>query len=316
MNRTRHASKRNRVGLPRPSRGLALIIAMLVAALAATVAISLASAQAQWSAQVTHRRDRIQAQSIALAGVQWSRQILDADERTTTIDHLGEPWALPLPATPVENGFVEGRIIDAQGMLNANDLAEGPRQVSVRQRFERLFEMQQLSRSLIPALVDWVDADDVPEAGGAEDAWYRTATQPTLTPNMPVLRSQELAAVRGMTPNAMERLARYVTTLPRATPLNVNTASPEVLAAAISNIEAAALATLIASRVAQPFASISDFRERLPANATIGEESMYTVKSKFFLVFVRARQGDTFAQAHALIERGGNWPRIVWQTVE
>ena len=316
MNRTTPWNNRNHAQTPNGARGLALIIAMLVAALAATVAISLASAQSQWSAQVAHRRDRIQAQSIALAGVQWSRQILDADERATTLDHLGEPWALPLPATPVENGFVEGRIIDAQSMLNANDLAEGLRQLAIRQRFERLFEMQQLSRSLIPALVDWVDSDDIPEAGGAEDAWYRTATQPTLTPNMPVLRSQELAAVRGMTPSANERLARYVTTLPRGTPLNVNTASPEVLAASISSIDPAALAAFIASRTAQPFASISDFRERLPTGATIGEESMYTVKSKFFLVFVRARQGDTFAQAHALIERGGTWPRIVWQTVE
>jgi type II secretory pathway component PulK len=41
------------------------------------------------------------------------------------------------------------------------------------------------------------------------------------------------------------------------------------------------------------------------------------VASRFFLVTVRARQGDTIAQARALIERGGNaWPRIVWQTIE
>ena len=310
---TRGATRSN---TPRAQSGLALIVAMLVAALAATVAISLASAQAQWSAQVMQRRDRIQAESIALAGVQWARQILDADDRATTIDHLGEPWALPLPATPVENGFVEGRIVDAQGFLNVNDLAEGSRQLATRQRFERLFDMQQLPRGVIPALVDWVDADDVAEAGGAEDGWYRTATQPTLTPNMPLLRPQELAAVRGMTPGVIERLSRFVMTLPRNTPLNVNTAPPEVLAATIANIEPAALAGLIASRNTQPFASISDFRERVPIGAALGEEASYTVKSKFFLVLVRARQGDTFAQAHALIERGGNWPRIVWQTLE
>ena len=81
-------------GLPGAQRGLALIIAMLVAALAAAVTVSLAAAQAQWTAQVAHRRDKVQAQSIALAGIQWTRQILEVDGRTTTIDHPGEPWAL------------------------------------------------------------------------------------------------------------------------------------------------------------------------------------------------------------------------------
>jgi len=301
----------------RSERGLALIIAMLVAALAATVAISLASAQAQWSSQVAQRRDRVQAQSVALAGVQWARQILDADDRATSIDHLGEPWALPLPATPVENGSVEGRIVDAQSLLNANNLADAANQAVERKRFERLFDALRLSPALLAAIVDWVDADDVPEPGGAEDAWYRSAAQPALAPNMPALRAQELAGVRGMTASTLQSLTRYVTTLPGYTPLNVNTASAEVLAASISNIEPGAFAALIASRAAQPFASAADFRERLPTGASIGAEASYTVKSKYFLVFVRARQGDTLAQAHALIERGGGaWPRIVWQTLE
>ena len=67
----------------------------------------------------------------------------------------------------------------------------------------------------------------------------------------------------------------------------------------------------------QPFTSVAAFRERLPSGAALGDEAMYAVASRYFLVFVRARQGDTIAQARALIERGGNaWPRIVWQTIE
>ena len=50
--------------------------------------------------------------------------------------------------------------------------------------------------------------------------------------------------------------------------------------------------------------------------ASIGDEAMYTVKSRYFFVDVRARQGDTIAQAHALIDRGGASSRVVWQTVE
>jgi general secretion pathway protein K len=277
-------------GLPHAQRGLALIIAMLVAALAAAVTVSLAAAQAQWTAQVANRRDKIQAQSVALAGVAWTRQILDADERTTTIDHPGEPWALPLPATPVENGSVEGRIVDAQSFLNANNLRGGAHVAAERRRFERLFETQRLQPALLGVLAD-------------------QATPP--------LRMQEFAAARAMTPEALAGLMRYVTALPADTPLNVNTASSEVLAASIANVDATAMTRLIASRAERPFASLAEFRERLPGGASIGDEAMYTVKSRYFLVDVNARQGDAIAQAHALIDRGGNTSsRVVWQTVE
>ena len=102
-------------------------------------------------------------------------------------------------------------------------------------------------------------------------------------------------------------MTRFVTALPDATPLNVNTAPAELLAASIDGVEPAALATLLASRAQQPFQNIGDFRARLPQGASpIGPDSMYTVKSRYFLVSVRARQGDTVAQARALIDRAGS----------
>ena len=116
MNRLRRA-----LGIAR--RGAALILAMLVAALAATVAVALAAEQQRWFADVGNRRDQVQAQSLALAGVQWARQIINEDARGGPLDHLGETWAYPLPATPIENGSIEGRIEDAQGRLNLNNLA-------------------------------------------------------------------------------------------------------------------------------------------------------------------------------------------------
>ena len=61
-------------------------------------------------ADVGNRRDQVQAQSLALAGVQWARQILADDVRSGTLDYLGEPWAYPLPPTPIANGWIEGRI--------------------------------------------------------------------------------------------------------------------------------------------------------------------------------------------------------------
>jgi len=271
------------------ARGMAVIVAMLVAALAAAVAVSVATAQAQWSSQVAHRRDQVQAQSIALAGIQWARQILDADARAGPIDHLGEPWALPLPATPVENGVVEGRIVDAQASLNVNDLTLGAHTAFERRRFERLFALLGVDASLLGPIAAKAPATQV----------------------------QELAYVNGMTAAVLARVARFVTSLPVETPLNVNTAPAELLAASLGGIEPRDLAALVASRAQQPFATLADFRERLPSGATLGDEAAYSVSSRFFLVSVQARQGETIARARALIERGnGRSPSVVWQTIE
>jgi len=170
----------------------------------------------------------------------------------------------------------------------------------------------------LAAIVDWVDSDAIAEPDGAEDAWYRNAPQPGLAANMPVMRVEELAAVRGVTTSVLASLTRYVTALPENAPLNVNTAPAELLAASIDGVDAATLAALVASRAQQPFRTITDFHARLPQTATlIGGEPLYTVKSRYFLVWVRARQGDTVAQARALIDcEGAAWPRVVWQTIE
>ena len=295
-------------------RGLALIVAMLIAALAAAVAVSVATAQAQWSAQVEHRRDQVEAQSIALAGVAWARAIVAADN--SPIDSPGSPWALPLPATPVENGAVEGRIVDAQAMLNVNMLASPQYAARARDQFKRLFAALGLPQSTLDATIDWVDRDSAPEPNGAEDAWYIAQADPSLAANASATRVEELANVRGMTPSAMARLAPFVTALPEDVAVNVNTAPPEVLAALLDGIQPDTLASLVADRNAHPFMTPDDFLAHVPKTLPAVDRNLVSVNTGYFLVFVRARQGETVANARALIRRDKGTSSIVWQTIE
>ena len=299
-------------------RGAALIIAMLVAALAAVIAMSIATAQQQWAATVMQRRDQVQAQALALAGVQWARQIMFDDAAHGSIDHLGEPWALPLPATPIENGSIEGRIIDAQGLLNVNDLGSAAATGSIaRQRFTRLFASLGLPSALLDTLGDWVDTDNTVRQNGAEDAWYLAQTPPSLAANAPMVRASEAALVKGIVPQSLETLLPNMTALPAGTQLNVNTAPPAVLATVADGLAGGPMATLVATRGQRPFSSIADFRSRLPQGITLGDETTLSVSSQYFLVTVRARQGETPARARALLKRGGSgWPTIVWQVIE
>jgi len=156
----------------------------------------------------------------------------------------------------------------------------------------------------------------VPQQGGAEDAWYLGEADASLAANGPATRIEELALVRGMTVPSLARIAPFVTSLPPGAPVNVNTAAPEVLAALLDNIDAGALGALVASRNEHPFTSLEDFRGRLPTGVAVIDPDLISVSTGYFFVSVRARQGETIAQAHALIRRDNASASIVWQTIE
>jgi general secretion pathway protein K len=299
-------------------RGAAIILAMLIAALAAAVAATVFADQQRWSRSVEHRRDQVQAQALVMAGVQWARQVLDDDARRSDIDHLREPWAVPLPPIPLDNGEIRGAIIDAQGRLNINALGDNGSTVELeRRRIATLFAQRGGPTPALDAIADWIDTDTVARDSGAEDAFYAAQPVPGLPADVPLIRTAELASVKGVTAQSLDAVAPFLSALPAGTPVNVNTAPPEVVATLVDGLDSDRLAALIADRNAKPFLSISDFRARLPKGATLSSESELSVKSGYFYVTVEARQGETLARARALLRRGAGTPTaIAWQVVE
>ena len=309
-----------RVALTR-SRGAAIVMAMLLAALAATIAATLLWQQQRWAGEHERRRDQVQAQALAMAGVQWARQILYDNTRSSGTVNLGQPWAFRLPPTPIENGSIGGYIVDAQGRVNVDNLAASASDAApTRAVLQRLFAALGAPMTMLSAITDWVDADDqVTEGGGAEDAYYLAQSVPGLAANAPVRRVAELLAVRGVETATLDRLRPFVDAIDAPAQINVNTAPPEVLMAAIEGLDAATAAAVVAARAQNPYASVADFRARLPRANLQVDEALLTVRSDWFVVSIEARQGDTLARARALLRRsstGGEWPAVVWQTVE
>jgi len=237
------------------------------------------------------------------------------DARAGTLDHLGEPWAFPLPRTPLENGSIEGGIEDAQARLNINNLAKDDALgKEERARFSRLFALRGIASGALAAISGSMMPVSASEPGDKAGNAPRAKALPT---NLWPVRAAEVAALRGVAPRDITRMLPFVVALPTATVLNVNTASPEVLAAAFPDISTDALAALVAERARKPFATLSDLRSRMPAGVNVPDETTLGTSSSFFLVSVRARQGETRAQARALLRRDGReWPIVVWQTIE
>jgi general secretion pathway protein K len=303
------------------ARGAAIVMAMLLAALAATIAATLLWQQQRWIGDHQHRRDQVQAQALAMAGVQWTRQIVFDNAPAGSVVHLGQPWALRLPAMPIEGGSISGYIVDAQGRINVNNLSQAATAAApTRDALQRLFSTLALPPTLINAIGDWVDSDDsATDPGGAEDAWYLAQSPPGLAANAPARRVGELLLVRGMNAASVTRLRTFIGTLDAPAKVNLNTAPAEVLAASVPGLDAVAAAVLVASRDKTPFASTADFKARLPRPDLAIDETSVDVKSDWFEVSIEARQGDTMARARALLKRSsvpGQWPAVVWQIVE
>jgi general secretion pathway protein K len=299
-------------------RGAAIVLAMLIAALAAAVAATVFADQQRWIRTVEHRRDQAQAQALAMAGVQWTAQIIDEDARRSEIDHLGEPWALTLPPIPLDNGEIRGTIVDAQGRLNINALgATDAAAEQERARLARLIARRGMPAAVLAAMADWIDADSAAGDMGGEDAFYLAQSVPRLAANAPVLRVAELGVVKGVTPRMLAAILPYVSALPAGTPVNVNTAPREVLAAIVVGAGDESLEALLADRARKPFTTLAEFRARLPDGTALASDSALSVKSSYFYVTIEARQGSTRSQARALLRRGGaGKPAIVWQVVE
>lgn len=297
-------------------RGVAIVLAMGVVALAAMAAAAMMITQSTWSRAAELAAAHVQAQTLIQAGADWSRAILSDDRRLSNVDHLGEPWALRLPPMSVEGGELAGYIEDQQGRFNLNNLVRnGKVNLAQLAHFQLLLATLGLPAALADTLADWIDADSEPQPqGGAEDDFYLALQPPYLAANRQLTDLAELALVRGFDDGVRARLRPYVSALPAFTPVNVNTAPPEVLAAVIDGLGLDGARELVAQRERAYFRDRTDLLRQLPKGVQLSLEDI-SFNSDYFMAALRVSIGGAQARGVALLARGatGGWPVIVWR---
>ena len=296
-------------------QGLALITAMLVVAIAATVAVYVSLDQQVWLRQAQNLSDREQAEVVRAAAEEWAIIILDKDAKDSTNDNLDENWHKPLPVIPVEGGQITGRIDDAQGRFNINNLVLRNNAADIRV-FRNLLTSQSINPDLINAVMDWMDSDsDTRSPDGAEDIDYLQLPTPYRAANQKMASVDELRLVRGFTPEMVEKLRPFLTALPKPTDINVNTAPREVLSALFSFSSSSAVDQFISGRpYTDPTQVTKMLAQLLPAN-TKPPVGGYTNKSDYFEVNVQTQFGRYQGTSQALIQRGqGGASLVLWHT--
>src|SRR5262245_61631937 len=270
-------------------RGAAVIIAMLVLALAVAAAAAMLESQDLQARALQSQRDYEQARWMLRGGMHWARSILADDARFTKVDHLREQWASGLPPTEVQIGSLAGEIRDEQALFNLNNVVRGgkphPQSIAALRRLLAAIDLS-------PAL-----ADPIARA---------IATQP-------LADIGELTGLPGLNAQALARLQRYATVLPRPTTVNVNTAPAEVLAAVVEGLPVSDAQAMARRLAAQPVRNVGEFQGHLPPKSSVDPNDV-SVASQFFVVSGRAKVGGADLRMQALLLRVGTaLPTIVWQ---
>ena len=270
---------------------------------------------------------RSQARDIATSGLEWARVILREDARVSTVDHLGEPWAVSMQETRLDESLkpdplgdntggnqasLQGLIEDAQARFNLYNLTQAG-DVGEKWRFSFLRLCQQLGVSSGQAKIV-MDA--------VLQAQLSTVTIENKNPDKPVLMAPPTPAPVSRweyfraTPNLEDatwrRLANQVVWLPKPTSVNVNTASAEVIYAASPGMNPSQALQLVESRNRAYFANTADIASRLPGNRGDLDITLLDTKSLFFLVQGQIQVKGAIVRSQSLVQRDGGKTYVVW----
>lgn len=308
------------------SRGAALLAAMLTLTLVATLAAG--AAWQQWRGVETERaeRERGQAAWLLIGSLDWARLILREDARSGGADHLGEPWAVALQESRLssflaadkttaalmadqanDDIFLSGQIQDMQARLNVYNLMEAGRiSPSALAAFVKLFDLQGLDIAELNAMADNLRLASDLSPSSSDGA--RASLLPQRVDQLTLL---------GLSSASLDRLRPFISWLPGRTPINVNTASAEVLYASVPGLELASARKIVSERQSQHFKSLADVGKLVPAIAGQFNDGQHSVASRYFEVTGRLRLADgqrsTVVMERSVVQRDGLDVKVLWR---
>jgi len=287
-------------------RGAAVVMAMLVVAVTATLVTGVFWRQNVIVRQAENELSYAQAKWLIRGAIDWAGVILREDARTSGVDHLGEPWAVPLADTHLnpDDGrdpvYLAGEIRDEQAKFNLRNLV-GPEGVNPRELavLRRLLALVGASEGLADPVAKRV-LTAVPGEGGRKQTALGIASV------------DDLLGLEGVGAAVIEQLRPFVTVLPQPTPVNANTAPAEVLAARFENLTLADARRLVASRDRAFFKDRTDVLSRIGELKLQASDTEISVATRFFSVSGTVSYRRARLHADALLRREANRVEAVW----
>ena len=307
-------------------RGAALLTAMLTVALVATLAS--AALWQQWRQVEIEiaERGRSQTAWMMTGAMDWTRLILREDAisaQGAAADHLAEPWALAVQESKLSTFlsqdqqwregdaevFLSGQITDAQSRMNVMNLVEnGQISAPALARFAALFERLGLPLGELQTLAQQLQASLQASKANPSSASSPNPSSAALVPQ----QTGQLVWL-GLSPDTVAVLQAHITVLPEATPVNLNTASAEVLSAVLPGLDLASARQVVNQRQRDHWDSLDDAQQALGPNGRLVNDKQHSVKSRYFEVQGRMRIDNVVQQENVLLRRENAQVYMLWR---
>lgn len=263
--------------------GIALITVLLVLALATVTVVSLSSERQLDIRRSENLLRNDQAWEYAHSLEQWAMQRL----QNQAFDSKRE-----ISITEDGGAVLHAELDDLQGKLNLNNLiVEGHDSPEDVKRLQRLLKQLKLPVELADAILDWLDADsEIRYPFGAEDEVYSRKNPPYRSSNRGFVDVSELMLVQGISRPVFESLRPYVYAAEGYAPINVNTATPDILRCLADDISKDR-AESIYRAAGKPFQKLDEFLQDEAVNDSgIGKYGL-TVSSQNYQLAGTVEQG-------------------------
>jgi general secretion pathway protein K len=299
----------------RRQRGAAVLLALFVAALATMIVSGLFYRQFVLLRTIENQQLMAQSRMLLRGALDWGRAILREDANRSSYDALSEPWAQPLAETRLDQlgetsalaslASIAGSMEDAQSRLNLRNLIDNGQivesELEALRRLCSLLQVPSQTADLIAERMQQALATSAPD--DSSSAGPSLAGGPVKP--IPLLLPQDLTSIPGISTEAAQRLAPYIVVLDERTPVNANTARPEVIAARVPELSLSDARALVAERERiSYFNNVGEVRTRLGPKANgVGEADIATA-SRFFFVRGEVKLDRAVTRMEALVRRG------------
>ena len=301
----------------RGERGFALVITLIVTALLVALLVEFVN---EVYVDTSHSHNFVASQQAAIlaeSGIDGGVKLLQfaaLGRQGQNYSSLSEIWAKPQSYDSGE-GTVTITIEEESGKMNLNQATspngtDNSNQTSAMAL--RLIRNLNLSSDLFDALMDWVDENDTPRSGGAESSYYTTLKFPYHAKNARLETVEELALVKGFTPEVLTALRPLVTVYGSSdnnepvTKINVNTAPREVLASLDDKMSDDLVNRILDYRKTTPIKNLADFNSIAGIDAvSTGFVDKITFGGNVYRIHAEGKVGESVAVAEAVIRIAG-----------
>lgn len=288
-------------------RGVALLTILLL-----VVSITVVAGAMLASQKIAIRRsgllfDQNQLLQDINAGQQLAVTLVRADAKLNDTDSMQDIWAQPIPPYTLGGHSIGIELRDEGSRFNINNLYHnGAVDTAALAVFQRLLTQLNLEPDIAIAVLDYQDADsEVYQDGGDESVVYAQQSNRGADKNLPnqaLLSIDQLAEVKGVNTEVLAALRPYITAVPYYLPININTASPVLLATLVEGATSQQMQSIVELRAKQAFSSIDDVWQ-LPILSSVKEEQrkaltpLLAVDSQAFMALITASDNATVDEA-------------------